>query len=70
VQAVPQSWRSFYPDGQLADEAVAAQLRALGTEVVRAARQFRAEGTCDYADDKQFAGEGGTPDPKAGRLAP
>lgn len=30
------------------------QLRALGQEVVRAARQFRAEGTCDYADDRQF----------------
>jgi hypothetical protein len=62
--------RSFDPDGQLADEAVAAQLRALGAEVVRAAREFRAEGTCDYADDKQFAADGGTPDPKVGRPAP
>ena len=70
VQAVPQSWRSFDPDGQLTDAAVAAQLRALGAEVVRAARQFRAEGTCDYADDKQFPADGGTPDPKAGRPAP
>lgn len=55
VQAVPQAWRSFDPDGQLTDEAVAAQLGALGAEVVRAAHQFRAEGTCDYADDRQFA---------------
>jgi FMN reductase len=70
VQAVPQSSRSFDQDGQLADEAVAAQLRALGAEVVRAARQFRAEGTCDYADDRQFPAGGGTPDPKAGRPAP
>jgi len=28
---------------------VAAQLGALGAEVVRAARQFQAKGTCDYA---------------------
>jgi hypothetical protein len=26
----------------------------LGAEVVRAARQFQAEGTCDYADHRQF----------------
>jgi FMN reductase len=70
VQAVPQSWRSFDPDGALADEAVAAQLRALGAEVVRAARQFRAEGTCDYADDQQFPADGRTPDPDAGRPGP
>jgi len=37
--------QSFDPDGRLTDEAVAAQLRALGAEVVRAARQFQAEGT-------------------------
>ena len=33
---------------------VAAQLRELGAEVVRAARQFQADGTCDYADAAQF----------------
>ena len=55
VLPVPQAWRSFDPDGHLADEATARQLRALGAEVVRAARQFQAEGTCDYADDRQFA---------------
>ena len=43
VLPVPQSWRSFGPDGQLTDEAVGAQLRALGAEVVRAARQFHTE---------------------------
>jgi FMN reductase len=37
---------------------VADQLRALGAEVVRAARQFRAEGTCDYADTRQFTQDG------------
>jgi FMN reductase len=63
VQAVPQSWQSFDPDGHLEDETMAAQLRALGAEVLRAARQFRAEGSCDYADDRQFARAGGTPAP-------
>ena len=65
VLPVPQTWRSFDPDGQLADEAIARQLRALGAEVVRAARQFRAEGTCDYADDRQFAGYDDAVQPKA-----
>jgi hypothetical protein len=39
----------------LSDGAIARQLRAPGAEVVRAAGQFQAEGTCDYADDRQFA---------------
>ena len=59
VMPVAQSWQSFDPDGQLADEAVAAQLRALGAEVVRAARQFQASGTCDYAEDRAFALDAG-----------
>jgi FMN reductase len=50
VLPVAQSWQSFDPDGHLKDEAVGAQLRKLGAEVVRAARQFQSEGTCDYAD--------------------
>jgi FMN reductase len=50
VLPVAQSWQSFDPDGHLKDEAVAVQLRKLGAEVVRAARQFQASGTCDYAD--------------------
>ena len=58
VQPVAQSWRSFDRDGRLADDAVADQLRAFGAEVVRAARQFRAEGICDYADTRQFAQDG------------
>ena len=60
VQPVAQSWRSFDRDGRLADDAVADQLRALGAEVVRAARQFRAEGTCDYAYTRQFTQDGGS----------
>jgi FMN reductase len=55
VLPVSQSWKSFDPDGRLIDENVAAQLRNLGAEVVRAAAQFRAEGTCDYAEERQFA---------------
>jgi FMN reductase len=51
VLPVSQSWQSFDPDGHLKDEAVAAQLRKLGAEVVRAARQFQASGTCDYAQE-------------------
>jgi len=67
VQAVPQSWHSFDPDGQLTDRAIAAQLGALGAEVVRAARQFQTEGTCDYAEDRQFIADGSAADPKAGQ---
>jgi FMN reductase len=51
VLPVAQSWQSFDPDGHLKDEAVATQLRKLGAEVVRAARQFQDKGTCDYAAD-------------------
>ncbi len=69
VLPVPQSWRSFDPDGQLADEAIAVQLRALGAEVVRAARQFQTDGTCDYAEDRPFAADGGSRQPKVGRPA-
>jgi FMN reductase len=60
VLPVAQSSRTFDPDGRLVDEMVGTQLRELGAEVVRAARQFQAEGTCDYADARQFArpGEG------------
>jgi FMN reductase len=54
VLPVAQSWQSFDPEGRLIDDVVADQLRALGAEVVRAARQFRADGTCDYAEDRQF----------------
>jgi FMN reductase len=57
VLPVAKSWQSFDPDGNLTDEVVADQLRALGAEVVRAARQFRSEGTCDYADERQFSAD-------------
>jgi FMN reductase len=58
VLPVAQSWQTFDPDGRLVDDMVAVQLRELGAEVVRAARQFQAEGTCDYADSAQFSPNG------------
>jgi FMN reductase len=58
VLPVAQSWQSFDPDGRLTDEGIAGQLRGLGAEVVRAARQFQANGTCDYADARQFGSDG------------
>ena len=58
VLPVAQSWQTFDPDGTLADEMVSQQLRELGAEVVRAARQFQAEGSCDYADAGQFPAGG------------
>ena len=58
VLPVAQSWQSFDPEGRLVDEEIAGQLRGLGAEVVRAARQFQANGTCDYADARQFTPDG------------
>jgi FMN reductase len=58
VLPVGQSWQAFDPDGRLVDEMVATQLRELGAEVVRAARQLQTDGTCDYADSRQFAQAG------------
>jgi FMN reductase len=54
VQAVAQARQVFDPEGRVIDEAVRQQLRGLGVEVARAAAQFRREGTCDYADNRQF----------------
>lgn len=55
MQPAAQAWQVFDETGRLTDETVAGLLRALGSEVVRAARQFRAEGTCDFADGRQFS---------------
>ncbi|MET7764071.1 NAD(P)H-dependent oxidoreductase [Streptomyces sp. NPDC005393] len=61
VIAVPRSTQVFDPDANLTDPSVAAQLRGLGAEVTRAALQFRAEGTCDYAEGQLHDGVlGGT----------
>jgi FMN reductase len=49
VMPVPQSRQTFDADGRLVSEPIGDQLRALGAEVARAARQFQSNGTCDYA---------------------
>jgi len=55
VLPIAQSWQAFDDQGALTHRPSGDQLRALGAEVLRAARQFRAEGTCDYAPERQFA---------------
>ena len=49
VVTVQRAHTSFDSDGRSLDAAVSAQLRALGAEVARAARQLAHSGTCDYA---------------------
>jgi hypothetical protein len=61
--------RSAGQAAHLSDEAITRQLRALGAAVVRAARQFHAEGTCDYADERQFARHDHAVQPEAGSPA-
>ncbi|MET7933176.1 NAD(P)H-dependent oxidoreductase [Streptomyces sp. NPDC005322] len=56
VIAVPRASRAFDPEANLTDPSVGAQLRGLGAEVTRAALQFRAEGTCDYAEGRLHDG--------------
>ncbi|MEV6653818.1 NAD(P)H-dependent oxidoreductase [Streptomyces sp. NPDC051219] len=52
VLAVPWSTQVFDAEGNLNDPVVAEQLHGLGAEVTRAALQFRAQGTCDYAEGR------------------
>jgi FMN reductase len=49
VQPIPRAWESFAEDGSVRNPVVANQLRALGREVVRAARQLATTGECDYS---------------------
>ena len=55
VLPIAQSWQAFDDQGALTHRPSGDQLRALGAEVLRAARQFRADGMCDYAPERQFA---------------
>lgn len=50
VVPIPGAWRVFDVDGHALDEGVERQLRALGREVWRAARQFALDGVCDYSE--------------------
>lgn len=49
VMPIPRAWEAFDERGGVTDPRIAEQLHALGTEVVRAARQFSAMGYCDYS---------------------
>lgn len=49
VMPISQAWQAFDEDGSLRDPKIEAQVRLLGREVVRAARQFAADGYCDYS---------------------
>ncbi len=56
VMPIPRAWEVFDARGESRDERVTNQLKALGQEVVRAARQFASTGTCDYAPEALVAG--------------
>lgn len=49
VLPISQAWQAFDTYGVIQSESIQRQLRALGAEVVRAARQFAAEGSCEYS---------------------
>jgi FMN reductase len=49
VMPIPQASRAFDASGAPRDVQVEGQLRLLGREVVRAARQMAAHGQCDYS---------------------
>ena len=49
VMRIPRVWQVFGEEGQILDAQVGEQLRGLGWEVVRAARQFANLGYCDYS---------------------
>lgn len=50
VLPIPRSWQAFDEEGQPKDPSTAEQLRTLGREVVRAARQMTTHGYCDYTE--------------------
>ncbi len=55
VIPVARASQAFARDGTITDPAVAEQLRSLGVEVVRAARQLADRGSCDYAQHRSGA---------------
>ena len=50
VLPIPRAWQAFDEEDQPKDPAIADQLRGLGREVVRAARQMATVGHCDYSE--------------------
>jgi FMN reductase len=57
VIPIPQVGQSIDEDGQLRDPGIERQLRGLGEEVVRAARQFADDGFSEYAGAGALFGE-------------
>jgi FMN reductase len=51
VVPVSRAYEAFDAEGRPTDPSVGKQLRGLGAEVVRAARQFTRSGTCDYVSE-------------------
>ena len=49
VMPISQAWQAFDELGNVRDPKIELQLRTLGREVVRAAKQFAADGYCDYS---------------------
>jgi FMN reductase len=47
---IPQVWQLVDENGHIVDSTINQQLRSLGEEVVRAARQFADDGVSDYAE--------------------
>lgn len=49
VMPIPRAGQAFDAAGRPTEPGIAEQLQTLGLEVVRAARQFGIEGSCDYS---------------------
>jgi FMN reductase len=56
VMPIARAWQIFDEAGWPKDPAIEQQVRALGAEVVRAARQFGVSGSCDDDDAGVVAG--------------
>ncbi len=54
VLPVGQAWQAFDAHGHPSDPRTAEQLQTLGSEVVRAAQQMGATGSCDYSEPTMF----------------
>jgi FMN reductase len=52
VIPIPRAWQVFDENGKIRDANIEDQLRSLGREVARAARQFACQGYCDYSEEK------------------
>ncbi len=52
VMPIARASSAFDVNGNATDPRMAEQLKSLGREVVRAARQFAADGYCDYGDGR------------------